>query len=262
MQANPIVSQEDWLVSRNHLMDKEKRLTRLRDELTDERRRLPWVRVTKPYVFEAPNGPQTLADLFGGRSQLVVKHFMFGPEWSEGCVGCSFHADHMDGVNLHLGQRDVTLVAVSRAPLRQLDLFKKRMGWNFKWVSSYGSDFNYDFHVSFTAEQLAQGRIDYNYALRDIDSDELSGVSVFYKDDGGEIFHTYSVYGRGTEAMIGTYDYLDLVPKGRAETGPNHNLTDWVRHHDRYDNDPGATAACHAGSVAQDQAGCAKPPSE
>ncbi len=255
MQANPVVSQEDWLESRKHLLDKEKQLTRLRDELAAERRRLPWVRVTKSYVFNGPNGPETLAELFGRHSQLIVKHFMFGPEWSEGCVGCSFHADHMDGPNLHLGQRDVTLVAVSRAPLQRIEAFKKRMGWGFKWISSYGSDFNYDFHVSFTPEELAQGGIDYNYAVRDIDSDELSGVSVFYKDDTGEIFHTYSVYARGTEALIGTYDYLDLVPKGRAEHGPNHNLGDWVRHHDRYDGDPDAAAACHAGSAAAGEAG-------
>jgi predicted dithiol-disulfide oxidoreductase (DUF899 family) len=186
------------------------------------------------YVFEGPNGKETLADLFGGRSQLIVKHFMLGPGWKEGCVGCSFHSDHIDGTLPHLAQRDVTLLAVSRAPFAEIEAFKRRMGWRFKWVSSYGSDFNYDFHVSFTQDDLATGEVYYNYELRKLQSEEMSGISVFYKDPAGDILHTYSSYARGGEMFLGTYNYLDLTPKGRNETGPNHNLADWVRHHDRY----------------------------
>jgi len=209
-------------------------LTRRRDEVSAARRELPWVKVDKSYVFEGPNGKETLADLFGGRSQLIVKHFMFGPGWKEGCVGCSFHSDHIDGTLPHLAQRDVTLLAVSRAPFAEIEAFKRRMGWRFKWVSSYGSDFNYDFHVSFTQDDLAKGEVYYNYELRKLQSEEMSGISVFYKDPAGDILHTYSSYARGGEMFLGTYNYLDLTPKGRNETGPNHNLADWVRHHDRY----------------------------
>jgi predicted dithiol-disulfide oxidoreductase (DUF899 family) len=188
-------------------------------------------------VFEGPNGKETLADLFGGRSQLIVKHFMLGPGWKEGCVGCSFHSDHIDGAVPHLAQHDVTLLAVSRAPFAEIEAFKRRMGWRFKWVSSYGSDFNYDFHVSFTQDELAKGEVYYNYELRKLQSEEMSGVSVFYKDVAGDIFHTFSSYARGGDILLGTYNYLDLTPKGRNETGPNYNLTDWVRHHDRYGAD-------------------------
>ena len=159
---------------------------------------------------------------------------MLGPGWKEGCVGCSFHSDHIDGTLPHLAQRDVTLLAVSRAPFAEIEAFKRRMGWRFKWVSSYGSDFNYDFHVSFTQDDLARGEVYYNYELRRLQSEEMSGISVFYKDPAGDIFHTYSSYARGGEMFLGTYNYLDLTPKGRNETGPNHNLADWVRHHDRY----------------------------
>ena len=236
MQPNQVVSQEQWTAARKRLLEREKQLTRQRDELSAERRALPWVEVTKRYEFEGPEGRETLADLFGGRSQLIVKHFMFGPGWGEGCVGCSFHSDHIDGANLHLGQRDVTLLAVSRAPYSEIEPFKKRMGWRFKWVSSNGSDFNYDFHVSFTPEEAAQGHVYYNYDVRDFQSDEMSGMSVFYKDDSGRIFHTYSAFARGSEMLLGTYNYLDMVPKGRDETGQRGNLSDWVRHHDRYDS--------------------------
>jgi predicted dithiol-disulfide oxidoreductase (DUF899 family) len=236
MQPNPVVSQQQWIVARKRHLEREKQLTRLRDELSAERRALPWVEVTKQYEFDAPDGKQTLADLFGGRSQLIVKHFMFGPGWGEGCVGCSFHADHMDAANLHLGQRDVTLLAASRAPLPEIEAFKQRMGWRFKWVSSHGSDFNYDFHVSFTPEQAAQGRVYYNYQDQDFQCDEMSGISVFYKDSNNRIYHTYSSFARGNEPLLGTYNYLDLIPKGRDETGPRGNLSDWVRHHDRYDS--------------------------
>ena len=229
-----IVSRDEWLVARKELLAKEKELTRLRDQLAAERRALPWVTVDKTYVFQGPDGTETLADLFGGRSQLIVRHFMFGPGWSEGCVGCSFEHDHIDSILVHLAQRDVSYVAVSRAPLSEIEAFKKRMGWRIKWVSSYGSDFNYDFHVSFTPDQVAQGEAYYNYANHAINGEELSGRSVFYKDANGNVFHTYSSFARGGEDMLTAYRLLDIVPMGRNETGPRHNLTDWVRHHDRY----------------------------
>jgi predicted dithiol-disulfide oxidoreductase (DUF899 family) len=234
MSNQQVVSRDDWTQARLRLLQREKQLTRLRDELAAERRSMPWVEVTKQYEFQGPDGTETLATLFGGRSQLIVKHFMFGPDWSDGCVGCSFHADHMDGANMHLAQHDVTLLAVSRAPLAKIEAFRQRMGWRFKWVSSYGSDFNYDFHVSFTQQELAAGPSYYNYDMRNINSEEMSGLSVFYKDETGRIFHTYSSYARGNEVHLGAYNYLDLTPKGRNETGPNFALTDWVRHHDRY----------------------------
>jgi predicted dithiol-disulfide oxidoreductase (DUF899 family) len=187
-------------------------------------------------VFNGPAGKETLADLFDGRSQLISSHFMFGPDWEEGCVGCSFRSDHVDGALVHLEHHDVSLVTVSRAPLSKIEAYKKRMGWRFKWVSSYGSDFNYDYHVSFTKDEIAKGKV-YNYTTQNFQSDELSGISVFYKDANGNIFHTYSTYARGDELLDGTYNYLDLTPRGRNETGPNFNLTDWVRHHDRYGED-------------------------
>ena len=231
---HPIVSHDNWLDARKQLLAKEKELTRLRDQLAAERRALPWVKVENPYVFDGPDGKETLAELFGGRSQLIVKHFMLGLGWSEGCVGCSFELDHIDGILVHLEHRDVSYVAVSRAPLPEIEAFKQRMGWHIKWVSSADSDFNYDFHVSFKPEEIAKGEGYYNYQMRKIGIDELSGRSAFYKDINGDVFHTYSSYGRGGEDLLGTYRLLDLVPKGRNETGPNHNLTDWVRHHDRY----------------------------
>ena len=237
MQANQILPQEQWQAAHRRHLQREKQLTRLRDEIAAERRALPWAEITKRYEFDGPDGRETLADLFGGRSQLIVKHFMLGPDWQEGCVGCSFHADHIDAANLHLGQRDVTLLAVSRAPYQKIAAFKQRMDWQFKWVSSHDSDFNYDFNVSFTPEQAAEGRVYYNYEYRAFESDELSGLSVFHKDQDSRIFHTFSSFARGGETLIGTYNYLDMVPSGRNETGPNHNLTDWVRHHDRYDSE-------------------------
>jgi len=239
---HPIVSHDEWLAVRKELLAREKELTRLRDQLAVERRALPWVKIEKPYLFDGPDGKETLVDLFGGRSQLIIKHFMFGPGWTEGCVGCSFELDHIDGILVHLEQRDVSYVAVSRAPLAEIEAFKKRMGWHIKWVSSSGSDFNFDFHVSFRPDEIAKGEGYYNYEIRKIGIDELSGRSVFYKDAHGDVFHTYSSYGRGGEDMLGTYRLLDLVPKGRDETGPNGNLSDWVRHHDRY-GDRGFVAA-------------------
>jgi predicted dithiol-disulfide oxidoreductase (DUF899 family) len=235
MMHNRIVTRDEWLIARKALLAKEKELTRLRDQVSAERRELPWVRVDKQYVFEGPAGKETLADLFDGRSQLIIKHFMLGPGWQEGCVGCSFEVDHIDGALLHLEHHDVSYVVVSRAPLPEIETFKKRMAWRFKWVSSYGSDFNYDFHVSFKPDEIETGEVYYNYEMRKVGIEELSGRSVFYKDTDGDIFHTYSSYARGGDLMLGTYNILDLMPKGRNETGPNHNLTDWVRHHDRYD---------------------------
>jgi predicted dithiol-disulfide oxidoreductase (DUF899 family) len=235
MQHNRIVSRDEWLAARKQHLIREKELTRLRDRLSAERRALPWVKVEKSYVFDGPDGKRTLADLFDGRSQLIVQHFMFGPGWEEGCVGCSFGADHVDGARLHFEHRDVTFVAVSRAPLPQLEAFKKRMGWRFTWVSSFGSDFNYDYHVSFTKDDEAKGKVYYNYEIRDFESDELSGLSVFYKDAAGDIFHTYSTYARGDELLSGAYMYLDLVPKGRDEAGLPYPSA-WWRHHDKYDD--------------------------
>jgi predicted dithiol-disulfide oxidoreductase (DUF899 family) len=230
-----IVSREQWTAAREQLLIQEKQLTRLRDEVNARRREMPWVKLDKTYVFDGPNGKETLADLFDGRSQLVVRHFMFGPGWEEGCVGCSFWSDHLDGALVHLEHHDVTVVVVSRAPLVEIEAFRRRMGWHFKWVSSHGGDFNYDYHVSFTPEQLASGNVRYNYTTTAHAGEEMPGTSVFYKDPEGTIFHTYSAYARGNEMGLGTYHILDMTPKGRNETGPNHNLTDWVRLHDRYD---------------------------
>jgi predicted dithiol-disulfide oxidoreductase (DUF899 family) len=239
-----IVSREDWTVARTALLAKEKELTRLRDQLSTDRRELPWVKVDKPYMFEGPNCKETLADLFGGRSQLIVSHFMLGPGWKEGCIGCSFRSDHVDGALVHLEHHDVSLVTVSRAPFPEIVAFKKRMGWRFKWVSSYGSDFNYDYHVSFTKDEVAKGEVYYNYGRRQFQSEEMSGIGVFFKDATENIFHTYSCYARGDELLDGAYNYLDLTPKGRNETGPNHNLMDWVRRHDEYEDLKSPEACC------------------
>ena len=234
MQPHTVVSRDEWLAARKAHLAHEKKFTKARDELSRQRRELPWVRVEKPYVFEGPNGKETLADLFGARSQLIVYHFMLGPGWQQGCKSCSFLADHFDGAATHLAQRDVTLAVASRAPFAEIEAYQRRMGWRFKWVSSFGSDFNYDFNVSFTPDQIAKGEAFYNYEMGEVPLEDLSGLSVFYRDGDGDIFHTYSTFGRGGEETLGSYMYLDLTPKGRNETGPNHNLTDWVRHHDRY----------------------------
>jgi predicted dithiol-disulfide oxidoreductase (DUF899 family) len=228
-----IVSQEAWLAARRAHLAKEKEFTRLRDELSAERRALPWTRVEKRYAFEGPDGTQMLAELFDGRSQLIVYHFMFGPGWEQGCPSCSFLADHIDGTLIHLAHRDVTLVAVSRAPLPEIETFRKRMGWRFKWLSSFGSDFNADFHVSFGADELARGEVYYNYGMTSFPSEEGPGASVFYKDPDGAIFHTYSAYARGLDILVGTYNSLDLAPKGRDEAALPSTMA-WVRHHDRY----------------------------
>jgi predicted dithiol-disulfide oxidoreductase (DUF899 family) len=239
MEPHAVVSREQWIAQRQALLAKEKEYTRLRDRLSAERRALPWVKVEKPYVFDAVEGKKTLADLFAGRSQLVIQHFMLGPGWTEGCVGCSFGADHVAGALVHLEHHDVSFAAVSRAPIAEIEAYRKRMGWPFTWVSSSASDFNFDFHVSFTKDELAQGQGYYNYRMIDPGIEELPGLSVFYRDPSGDIFHTYSSFARGTEELLTTYMLLDMTPKGRDETG-NGNLTDWVRRHDEYE---GATSA-------------------
>jgi predicted dithiol-disulfide oxidoreductase (DUF899 family) len=234
MTMHQVVSEKQWVEARRALLAKEKQLTRQHDEIARARRELPWVRVEKKYVFDAPRGKVTLADLFDGRSQLLIYHFMFGPDWKEGCPSCSYVCDHLDGAVPHLGARDVTLTMVSRAPLAKIEPFKQRMGWHFPWVSSFGSDFNYDFHVSFTEAQRATGKVDYNYTMQEFPSAEGPGASVFYKDPAtGEIFHTYSTYGRGLDALVGTYTMLDMMPKGRDEDDLPFDMA-WVRHHDRY----------------------------
>jgi predicted dithiol-disulfide oxidoreductase (DUF899 family) len=231
---NPkIVSRDEWLAAREKLLAREKQLTHERDAVAAERRQLPWVKVEKNYVFDSLGGKRTLADLFDGKSQLIIYHFMFGPEWNEGCPSCSFNMDHTDGALVHLAQRDVSFAAISRAPLSKIEAFKKRMGWRFIWVSSYETDFNYDFRASFTQDEMAKGRVDYNFDLVEFPSVEAPGISVFYKDNSGSIFHTYSAYARGTENVVNTYNYLDLVPKGRDEDRLPFTMS-WVRHHDRY----------------------------
>ena len=228
-----IVSEAEWLVARKDLLTREKEFSRQRDALSAARRELPMVKVEKEYLFNGPDGKETLADLFEGRSQLIVYHFMFGPGWEEGCKSCSYLADHFDGANWHLPYRDVTLVVVSRAPLSEFASYKKRMGWRFKWVSSHGSDFNFDYHVSFTKEEEKKNKVYYNYTEGEFISDELPGLSVFYKDEDGDIFHTYSTYARGLDPLVGTYNFLDLVPKGREED-PESTMS-WVRRHDEYE---------------------------
>ena len=228
-----VVSHENWLKSRLELLAAEKEFTRQRDALTRRRMAMPWERVEKSYQFEGPNGVLSLADLFDGRSQLIVYHFMFGPDWEEGCKSCSFWADNFNGTPIHLNHRDVTFTAVSHAPFVKIDAYKKRMGWSFPWVSSYGSDFNFDYHVSFTPEQIAEGKAYYNYEVRPIDVSDEQGISVFYKNERGEVFHTYSCHGRGIDMVNGAYQFLDLVPKGRNEDGLKFSM-EWVHRHDQY----------------------------
>ncbi|MPZ20422.1 MAG: DUF899 domain-containing protein [Luteitalea sp.] len=210
MTGDKVVSRGEWLIARKALRAREKELTRLRDEVSAERRALPRVKVEKEYVFETPDGKKTLADLCDGRSQLIVYHFMFDPDDEEGCPYCSFLADHIDGANLHLAHHDVTLLVVSRAPIQKIKPFKKRMGWQFTWVSSYESDFNYDYHVSPTKDDLSRGKVFYDYDMRDLPGGEMPGTSVFYKDENGDIFHTYSAYARGGEPLLGAYSSAGL----------------------------------------------------
>ncbi len=235
MQNHKVVSHDEWLAARRQLLAREKEFTRLRDQLSKERRELPWERVDKNYLFEGPAGKETLAQLFEGRSQLVVYHFMFAPDWDAGCPHCSFWADNFNGIPIHLSHRDVTMVAISRAPLAKLEVYRKRMGWSFKWLSSFGSDFNYDYCVSFTPEELAKGQPYYNYRPnKNQTSSESVGISAFHKDADGTVFHTYSCYSRGVDMLNGAYHYLDLVPKGRDEAG-HGSPQFWVRRHDEYE---------------------------
>lgn len=228
-----VVTREEWLAARCDFLREEKEFTKLRDRLATRRRELPWVKVDKPYVFDSPGGRVTLADLFEGRSQLIVYHFMFGPGWEEGCKSCSYVSDHLAPAVVHLQARDVAFAAVSRAPLAEFAPFKERMGWGFTWVSSHDSDFNRDYHVSFTAGELAAGKVYYNYRMTDFPVEEAPGLSVFAREKNGEVYHTYSTYSRGLDQLVGTYMLLDLVPKGRDED-PEATMS-WVRHHDRYE---------------------------
>jgi len=233
MEHHKVVSREDWVMARKEHLAKEKEFTRLRDELSRQRRELPWEKVDKAYVFDGPDGKETLSDLFAGRSQLLVYHFMFGPDWREGCPSCSFWADNFNNAIVHLNHRDVTMVAISKAPLEKLTAFQKRMGWTFKWLSSFSNDFNRGYQVSFTPEELEKGEMYYNYRVGKFGRDEAPGLSVFYKNTEGTVFHTYSCYGRGLDMLNGTYHHLDVVPKGRDEAGLSYTQ-EWVKHHDRY----------------------------
>jgi predicted dithiol-disulfide oxidoreductase (DUF899 family) len=233
VQDHNVVSIEEWIEARKAFLAKEKEFTRQRDELSRLRRELPWVKVQKNYVFDAPDGKQTLGDLFEGLSQLMVYHFMLGPGWKEGCRSCSFLADHFEGAIPHLNARDTTLAVISRAPWSEIEAFKKRMGWGFKWVSSNGNDFNFDYHVSFAKDEIASGKANYNYDTQGFSVEEAPGLSVFYKDSAGDVFHTYSSYARGLDILVGAYNFLDLTPKGRDEEGLAFSMA-WVRHHDRY----------------------------
>ena len=234
MTRHTIVGHEEWVAARKALLEKEKAFTRERDALCRLRRQLPWEHVEKTYRFDGPEREETLTDLFAGRSQLIVYHFMFDPDWDEGCKSCSFLADHYQPAIVHLAQRDVALVTVSRAPLAKIEAFRERMGWRFKWVSSLRSDFNRDYQVTFSAEDLAGGEVHYNYAATAFPMTEGPGISVFCKDDSGRLFHTYSSYARGLDMFIGAYHLLDIVPKGRDEDTLDFSM-EWIRHHDRYD---------------------------
>ena len=247
IEDHQIVSNAEWLTARKELLRKEKDVTRQRDQISQMRRELPWTRVEKNYVFAGANGKETLADLFGNKSQLIVYHFMLGPGWEEGCPSCSFLADHFEGSLVHLANRDVSFAVVSRAPLAQIEAFKKRMGWRFKWVSSFGNDFNYDFNVSFKQDDIAQHKTYYNYQTQDFPREEAPGASVFYKNAGRNLFHTYSTYGRGLDILVGAYNFLDMAPKGRDEDGLDFTMS-WVRHHDRYPEEKAAAAQKGASS--------------
>lgn len=228
-----VVAPEQWLAARRELLREEKEFNKQRDRLSARRRELPWVKIEKPYAFESLDGRVTLPDLFEGRSQLIVYHFMLGPGWEEGCKACSFVADHLAAAEVHLKAKDITFTAISHAPLAEITTFKTRMGWSFPWVSAFGSDFNQDFKVSFTPEEMASGKVDYNFRLTEVPVEELPGLSVFARDDDGNVYRTYSTYSRGLDLLIGTYNLLDLTPKGRDE---GESGMSWIRHHDRYDH--------------------------
>jgi predicted dithiol-disulfide oxidoreductase (DUF899 family) len=237
MTTHRVVSREEWTAARRQHLAREKELTRLRDELSRERRALPWVRVDTPYAFDTAAGPRSLGELFGPHSQLIVQHFMFDPSWDEGCKSCSFWVDNFDGIVVHLAHRDASFVLVSRAPLATLEAFRRRMGWRVTWVSSLGSEFNRDFHVSFTEAERAAGQAYYNYALGSFPAPEAPGISVFFKDTDGAIYHTYSCYARGLDMLNAAYHLMDLLPRGRDEAGLSYTM-EWLRHHDRYDDAP------------------------
>ena len=232
---NDVVSHEDWIKARKALLKKEKEFTRLRDQLSTERQQLPWEKVEKAYEFEGPDGSVTLAELFGDRNQLIVYHFMYGEDWDAGCKSCSLIADHFNPAIVHLNQRDVSFVVVSRAPLETLETYRKRMGWDFQWVSSHGNDFNWDYHVSFTEDAINNNKAYYNYKHRGYPATEAPGASVFYKGKDGTIYHTYSVFERGLDMFISAYHYLDIVPKGRDESDLDYSM-EWLRRHDEYDD--------------------------
>lgn len=237
LTEHEIVSRSEWLIARKDLLKREKELIQLRDQLSAQRRALPWVKIDKEYVFDAPEGKVTMADLFDGRSQLFIKHFMLGPGQTTQCVGCSLEVDHVEGILPHLENHDVTYAVVARAPIEEIEAVRKRMGWRFRWVSSYHSDFNYDFNVSFIREEVASGRALYNFGKAPewaAELEDLSGDSVFYKNAAGQIFHTYSTFGRGGEEFLGVYRFLDATPKGRDENGPYHSLADWARPRNMY----------------------------
>jgi predicted dithiol-disulfide oxidoreductase (DUF899 family) len=244
MQQHMIVSHDEWIAARKAYLTEEKAFSRARDALAKKRRELPWEKVEKAYVFDAPDGKRTLADLFGGKSQLIVYHFMLGPGWEAGCPSCSFLADHFDGAVIHLAQRDVSFAVVSRAPLTEIEKFKKRMGWKFIWVSSFGSEFNHDYQVSASADEKASGKVMYNYEMTTFPSEERPGASAFFKNEAGEVFHTYSTYRRGLDMFLGAYHFLDIAPKGRDEGNLARPMV-WVRHHDRYESTPIDTKATY-----------------
>ena len=235
MKPHTVLSHEDWIAARKDLLEKEKAFTRARDDISAARRALPWETVEKDYRFTAADGERTLADLFAGREQLVVVHFMLGPGWEQGCPSCSFMADHYNPAVVHLAHRDVSLVAVSRAPIGEIEIFRQRMGWDFPWVSSYGSDFNQDFQVSFDAAGMEKGEVYYNYRTTTFPASEAPGISYFARGDDGKVYHTYSTYGRGLDIFITAYNFLDHAPKGRDEQDLNYGM-EWVRHHDRYED--------------------------
>ncbi|QOZ37502.1 thioredoxin family protein [Bradyrhizobium sp. CCBAU 53421] len=245
MQQHKIVSRDEWIAARKTLMAREKELTRAREALSQERRELPWVKVDKDYVFDGPDGKVTLGDLFKGRPQLVVQHVMFAPEWDAACKSCSFWADGFERMVPHLAARDTTMVAISLAPLAKLEAFRQRMGWTFDWVSSGANDFNYDYGVSFTQGQIDAGDAKYNYGTTPLYGPELPGISVFFRDEKGDVFHTYSTFARGLDMMNAAYHYLDLTPLGRHEEGLPYPM-DWVRLRDQYQPAPVQASCCHS----------------
>lgn len=240
--THPVVTRDRWINARKTLLAQEKELTRLRDQIASQRRALPWATLEQDYVLDTPDGPRKLSELFQGKRQLLVQHFMLAPGWEQGCKSCSFMADHLDGMAPHLAQRDIALLAVSRAPLAEIEAFRRRMGWQFAWASSNGSDFNRDFHVSFMPEDRVDGEVYYNFHMTPFPKEEAPGISIFYRDDAGQVFHTYSTFSRGVEVMMGTYNLLDLTPKGRDEQAGQGMA--WVRHHDRYESSAPAPAPC------------------